>query len=125
MQFTEDENSRSYLDFDSINDALDGKYFWGFREPFPFSEGLLKSAKLSRTHTIACIGMCQIYEQKLKIMNADAPQITYDLADLITYLDSLKDLCCLTYNDIQKVYIPHGRDWIKSKIYMSLKKQAK
>ena len=71
------------------------------------------------------IGMCQIYEQKLKIMNADAPQITYDLADLITYLDSLKDLCCLTYNDIQKVYIPHGRDWIKSKIYMSLKKQAK
>ena len=25
MQFTEDENSRSYLDFDSINDALDGK----------------------------------------------------------------------------------------------------
>ena len=29
------------------------------------------------------------------------------------------------YNDIQKVYIPHGRDWIKSKIYMSLKKQAK
>ena len=69
--------------------------------------------------------MCQIYEQKLKIMNADAPQITYDLADLITYLDSLKDVCCLTYNDIQKVYIPHGRDWIKSKIYMSLKKQAK
>ena len=44
--------------------------------------------------------MCQIYEQKLKIMNADAPQITYDLADLIGYLDSLKDLCCLTYNDI-------------------------
>ena len=25
LQFTEDENSRAYLDFDSINDALDGK----------------------------------------------------------------------------------------------------
>lgn len=25
MQFTEDENSRAYLDFDTINDALDGK----------------------------------------------------------------------------------------------------
>jgi hypothetical protein len=24
MQFTEDENSRTYLDFDTINDALDG-----------------------------------------------------------------------------------------------------
>ena len=104
MQFTEDENSRSYLDFDSINDALDGKI---------------------KIMMIMYVGMCQIYEQKLKIMNSEAPQITYDLADLITYLDSLKDLCCLTYNDIQKVYIPHGRDWIKSKIYMSLKKQAK
>ena len=26
MQFSEDENSRTYLDFDTINDALDGKY---------------------------------------------------------------------------------------------------
>ena len=24
VQFTEDENSRTYLDFDTINDALDG-----------------------------------------------------------------------------------------------------
>ena len=66
-----------------------------------------------------------MYEQKLKVMNNEVASITYDLADLIQYLDSLKDLCCLTYNDIQKVYVPHGRDWIKSKIYMSLKKQAK
>ncbi|CDW86993.1 rudimentary enhancer [Stylonychia lemnae] len=93
LQFTEDENSRTYLDFDSINDALDG--------------------------------ICQIYEQKLKVVNQDAQAITYDLCDLINYLDSIRDLSCLTYNDIQKTYIPHGRDWVKSKIYMSLKKQAK
>ena len=96
-------------------------------ENFPF-RGISLCVEMIIPQTLimpACVGMCQIYEQKLKIMNADAPQITYDLADLITYLDSLKDLCCLTYNDIQKVYIPHGRDWIKSKIYMSLKKQAK
>ncbi len=109
MQFTEDENSRAYLDFDSINDALDGNS--------PSQRFLIQPP--------CTIGMCQMYEQKLKIMNTETSSITYDLADLITYLDSLKDLCCLTYNDIQKVYVPHGRDWIKSKIYMSLKKQAK
>ena len=53
-----------------------------------------------RQSSLIFVGMCQIYEQKLKLMNSEAPQITYDLADLITYLDSLKDLCCLTYNDI-------------------------
>eukprot|EP00347_Sterkiella_histriomuscorum_P012310 403369078 len=93
LQFTEDENSRAYLDFDTIGDALDG--------------------------------LCQLYEQKLKVANPDAQAITYDLCDLINYLDTVKDLSCLCFNDTQKVYIPHGRDWIKSKIYMSLKKQAK
>ena len=42
MQFTEDENSRSYLDFDSIGDALDGKFklkYLNFNENWlpPFS----------------------------------------------------------------------------------------
>ena len=63
MQFTEDENSRSYLDFDSINDALDGKCNWKYS---------LNISKF-REITPKCVGMCQIYEQKLKIMNADAP----------------------------------------------------
>ena len=93
IQFTEDENSRSYLDFDTIQEALDG--------------------------------ICQIYEQKLKFSNRDAQQITYDLQDLTNYVDKLRDLSCLVYNDTQKVYVPHGREWIKSKIYMSLKRQAK
>ena len=52
-------------------------------------------------------------------------QINYSLADLINYVDKLADCCCLTYNEAQKVYVPHGRDWIKSKIYMALKRQAK
>jgi len=90
LQFTGDENSRTYLDFDTINDALDG--------------------------------VVQIFEQKLKTVNTEANQITYSLVDLINYLDRLDDMSCLTYNDIQKVYIPHGRDWIKSKIYMALKR---
>ena len=90
LQFEKDENSRTYLDFDTIQEALDG--------------------------------ICQVYEQKLKFSNKDAQQITYDLSDLINYVDKLSDLSCLTYNDTQKVYVPHGRDWIKSKIYMGLKR---
>ena len=100
MQFTGDENSRTYLDFDTINDALDG--------------------------------LVQIFEQKLRQVQAAAPeaassgpQVTYALSDLLTYLDKLNDCSCLTYNDAQKVYLPHGRDWIKSKIYTALKRQAK
>ena len=96
VQFTGDENSRTYLDFDTINDALDG--------------------------------LVQIFEQKLRQVNAEHStntQVTYALIDLIGYLDKLNDLSCLTYNDAQKVYLPHGRDWIKSKIYTALKRQAK
>ena len=97
VQFTGDENSRTYLDFDTINDALDG--------------------------------LVQIFEQKLRQVNsneaASGPQVTYALSDLLTYLEKLNDLSCLTYNDAQKVYLPHGRDWLKSKIYTALKRQAK
>ena len=71
VQFTPDENSRTYLDFDTMNDALDG--------------------------------LVQIFEQKLRQVNASepssGPQVTYALSDLLCYLDKLNDLSCLTYND--------------------------
>jgi hypothetical protein len=67
LQFTENENSRTYMDFDTINEALDG--------------------------------MVQIFEQKLRVANSDAPQIVYSLSDLIIYMEKLHDLSCLTYND--------------------------
>jgi len=70
-------------------------------------------------------GMVQIFEQKLRLANSEAPQIVYSLSDLIVYMDKLNDLSCLTYNDQQKVYVPHGRDWIKAKIYSALKRQGK
>ena len=45
--------------------------------------------------------------------------------DLMKYLDNLGDISCLLFNDIQKIYVPHGREWIKGKIYGSLKKLVK
>ena len=30
----------------------------------------------------------------------------------------------MVFNDVYKIYLPHGRDWIKSRLYISLKKLA-
>lgn len=44
--------------------------------------------------------------------------------DIVAYLDAIADLSCMVYNDVQKVYLPHGLDWIKSQLYLRLKKNA-
>ena len=31
----------------------------------------------------------------------------------------------MVYNETQKVYLPHGLDWLKSRAYVQLKKVAK
>ena len=50
--------------------------------------------------------------------------LSYSLPEGIDYLDSIADLSCMVYNDTQKVYLPHGLDWIKSRVYIQLKKVA-
>jgi len=39
--------------------------------------------------------------------------VTYDVGDLFTYLDSLKDLAALVYNVNIKAYEPKSREWVK------------
>lgn len=51
--------------------------------------------------------------------------LSYELSELMGYLNSFADLSCMVYNDTQKVYLPHGLDWIKSRVYVQLKKGAK
>ncbi len=63
IQFTPDDNSRTYLDYDDIGKCVDG--------------------------------LCQLYEQKLKIQNPGKTEVSYDVAELFQYLDSLKDLGAL------------------------------
>jgi hypothetical protein len=71
----------------------------------------------------------QMFEQHLRRSNPDSKTphetINYELPLLVEYLDNIADLSCMVYNDVQKVYLPHGLDWIKSRVYMSLKKVAK
>ncbi|RLN97508.1 hypothetical protein BBJ28_00015137 [Nothophytophthora sp. Chile5] len=120
VQYTRDPNSRTYLDFESVNGGMDG--------------------------------VVKMYEAKLKQLNPSMKNITYDIQDLYTYIDSLTDLSALVYVrtlalvaqrrkltgrvlidarltccrlDLEtKTYLPCGKEWIKKKVFQVLKNQA-
>ena len=89
MQFNNDENTRTFLDYDDIAKCVDG--------------------------------VCQLYEQKLKVANPGKSEVTYDVSELFAYLDELKDLGALIYNVNIKAYEPKGREWVKLQVYAGLK----
>ena len=41
--------------------------------------------------------LCNLYEKELKTLNPGVRNITYDIADLNTYIEQLTDLNCLVY----------------------------
>eukprot|EP00927_Polykrikos_kofoidii_P055712 TRINITY_DN49926_c0_g1_i1.p2 TRINITY_DN49926_c0_g1~~TRINITY_DN49926_c0_g1_i1.p2 ORF type:complete len:122 (-),score=19.12 TRINITY_DN49926_c0_g1_i1:199-516(-) len=69
-------------------------------------------------------GVCQIYEQSLKVMYPQLKSVTYDISDLFGYIDGLGDLCCFVYTPQMKAYIPHNREWIKMRVFEHLKAQV-
>lgn len=51
--------------------------------------------------------------------------MTYDMRGLVAFIETeFADLTCLVFDEVQKIYVPHGKEWIKSRIYMYLKKYA-
>ena len=78
------------------------------------------------TISLAMEGILQVYEHHVRRQGSipsDQP-LNYKLVDIVAYLDAIADLSCMVYNDVQKVYLPHGLDWIKSQLYVRLKKNA-
>ena len=69
-------------------------------------------------------GICQLFEQKLKMDHPNTRNITYDVSDLFRYIDSLADLSALVYNSQIRAYEPYNKDWIKNRVFAHLKKQA-
>jgi hypothetical protein len=65
-----------------------------------------------------------MYEHKLKELNPSVQHITYDIADLYNYLDSLNDICALVLDPPSSKYEPHDRQWLKSKVFQHLRSQA-
>merc|ERR1719498_48072 len=90
-QFDQSKQSRSYIDYESVSEALDG--------------------------------VCQLYEQGLKVTNPKRKSITYDVSDLFNFIDGMGDLCCLVFNPQNNSYIPHNKEWIKKEVFNHLKRR--
>ncbi|KAL2629255.1 hypothetical protein R1flu_013941 [Riccia fluitans] len=69
-------------------------------------------------------GICGIYEKKLKELNPNVHNITYDISDLYKFIDSLTDMSALVFDPSINAYIPYDRQWIKQRAFQHLKKLA-
>lgn len=65
------------------------------------------------------------FEARLKEMNPRLRQLTYNLPELLDYIDSLTDISALVYDDRVRAYVPHDRVWIKQKISQMLERSRK
>ena len=72
LQFTQDDSSRTFLDYEDISKCVDG--------------------------------LCQLYEQKMKVQNPGKADVIYDVSELFNYLDELRDIGALVYNVNTKAY---------------------
>jgi hypothetical protein len=68
--------------------------------------------------------LCSLFEEKLKKENRGARNITYDIKDLFAYIDGLHDIGVLTFEAKIGGYVPHDREWVKSRLYKHLQKLA-
>ncbi|EEF46862.1 Protein enhancer of rudimentary, putative [Ricinus communis] len=70
------------------------------------------------------LGICGLYERKLKDLNPAIRNITYDIADLYNFIDGLADMSALVYEHSIQAYLPNDRQWIKQRMFQHLKKLA-
>merc|ERR1711935_1099857 len=73
------------------------------------------------TVTAAMDGVCKMYEKKLQQLNPTVKQISYDIADLFRYLDSVNDICALVFDPATNQYSPHNKEWVKDRVFNVLK----
>ena len=64
------------------------------------------------------------FEKELRKLNPGVTQLTYSVADLHVYVDSLKDASLMTLDPQTRQYVPRGKDYIKSALMQKLKGQA-
>lgn len=107
--------TRTYYDYENVPAA---------------TEGLWKTLHDMR------LGVCKLYEGKLKKQNPNKKNIVYNVTDLFSWIDQLTDLSCLVYvlhiyigidnvrfNPENNSYFPHDKEWIKARALDNLKKQ--
>ena len=120
VQHSQDPKTRTFQDYDTVTSAMDGD-----PTPNPRCEARSRLRAMSLMPLDARVaGVCKMYEKKLKQLNPTVRQISYDIADLFRYVDSLGDLCCLVFDPSTNQYAPHNKEWIKDRVFNILKKQA-
>jgi hypothetical protein len=70
-------------------------------------------------------GIVKLYEARLKELNPRMGNITYDVKHLVAYIDQLPDLSALVLDKKTRQYKPHGKDWIKKKVFTQLQQMAR
>ena len=99
--YAKDPNSRTYLDFDTVKDSMDA--------------------------------LAQMYENHLKKerkeegadFDDENGDLEYDWRALNKFMDEqIADLTIMIFDDVQKIYVPHGREWIRSRIFSFLRMYA-
>ena len=64
------------------------------------------------------------YEATLRALNPNLKQLTYSVADLHKYVDSLYDISLMIADPVTKQYAPKGKDFLKTGILNKLKSAA-
>ncbi|KXS17092.1 rudimentary enhancer [Gonapodya prolifera JEL478] len=76
------------------------------------------------TLELAIEEIIKMFETRLKELNPSVRNINYDINDLHHYIDTLGDISCLVFSPYQQAYVPHDREWIKSRILAHLRRVA-
>jgi Enhancer of rudimentary len=69
-------------------------------------------------------GLCKLFEAALQRQFPNKRSITYDITDLLNYIDGLGDACALVFDPEVAAYRPHNREWIKKRVVAHLKSVA-
>lgn len=69
-------------------------------------------------------GVIGMFEKRLKELNPNLRNITYDISDLYEWVESLADMSALVFDPAINAYVPCNKEWIKKRAFAHLKRQA-
>ena len=119
IQFSSNEETRTYIDCASPLDAMET--FCRIYENFLLNKkGLLPSASNAGGDNEEMEGD----DAESKRKNDEDSVTEYRLDDILKFVDQLYDLSALTYNERAFGFTAHGKAWFKGKIHAFLRKQA-
>lgn len=69
-------------------------------------------------------GICAMFEKKLKDLNPNLRNISYEITDLYKYIDGQVDMSALVFDPSIQAYLPYDRQWIKQRAFQHLRRLA-